>query len=125
MYIIIKSAHIAFALISISLFLLRAYWSVSESPQLQQRWVKIAPHINDTLLLSCAIYLMIASQQFPFSSDWLTAKLVALLIYIGVGTVAIKRGKTKGIRLLFSLLALATFSYIFAVARSHSPWGGY
>ena len=124
MYTVIKNAHITFALISISLFVLRAYWSVMESPRLQKRWAKTVPHINDALLLSCAVYLMNASHQFPFSDNWLTAKLLALLVYIVTGTVAIKRGKTRGIRLLFSLLAAATFSYIFAVARTHSALVG-
>ena len=124
MYAIIKNAHISFALLSISLFVLRAYWSVMESQQLQKPWAKTVPHVNDALLLICAIYLMNASNQFPFSSDWLTAKFVALIIYIGTGTIAIKRGKTRGIRLLFTLLAIATFCYIFIVARTHSPWGG-
>jgi uncharacterized membrane protein SirB2 len=123
LYVIIKNAHISIAIISISLFVLRAYWSVIESQQLQKSWAKTIPHINDALLLACAIYLMNASHQFPFTNDWLTAKFFALLVYIGTGTVAIKRGKTKGIRLLFSLLAIATFCYIFAVAINHSPWG--
>lgn len=125
MYLIVKNAHITFAIISISMFVLRACWSVVESAKLQQPWVKIAPHIIDTLLLSCAIYLMIISHQYPFSDNWLTAKFIALLIYIATGTIAIKRGKTKGIRLLFSLLAVATFSYIFAVAVNHSALIGF
>lgn len=120
MYTIIKNAHISFALISISLFVLRAYWSSIESQQLQRPWAKTIPHINDALLLICAIYLMNVSNQFPFTHDWLTAKFFALLIYIGLGSIAIKRGKTRGIRLLFSLLAIVTFCYIFTVARSHS-----
>jgi len=120
LYAIIKNAHVSFAIISISLFILRAYWSVIESQQLQKPWAKTVPHINDALLLACAIYLMDVSHQFPFTNDWLTAKFFALLVYIGMGSIAIKRGKTKGVRLLFSLIAIATFFYIFAVARTHS-----
>ena len=122
MYTIIKNAHITFAVISISLFILRAFWSVTESTKLQQRWAKIVPHINDTLLLGCAVYLMITTGQYPFSDHWLTAKFIALLVYIATGTVAIKRGKTAGMRLLFSILAIAIFSYIVAVAMTRTPW---
>lgn len=122
MYAIIKNAHITFAVISISLFMLRAFWSVSESKKLQQRWAKIVPHINDTLLLSCAVYLMMTTGQYPFADHWLTAKFIALLVYIATGTIAIKRGKTAGVRLLSSLLAIATFSYIFTVAVTRTPW---
>jgi len=120
-YIPVKNAHILFALISISLFVLRSYWSVIESPKLSKRWVKIAPHLNDTLLLGCAIYLMILTQQFPFTDAWLTAKLIALLAYIGLGTMAIKRGKTALLRLVFAICSVSVFAYIFMVAVSRSP----
>lgn len=122
MYTIVKNAHITFAVISISLFILRTFWSVTESVKLQQQWAKIVPHINDTLLLGCAVYLMITTGQYPFADQWLTAKVLALLVYIATGTIAIKRGKRAGMRLLFSLLAVATFSYIVAVAVTRTPW---
>lgn len=120
MYLILKNTHIALAVLSIALFVLRSVWSVNASPQLQQKWARIAPHIIDTLLLASAVYLMIASHQYPFTDSWLTAKLVALIAYIALGTYAIKRGRTAGIRLLFSLMSVAIFCYIFAVAITHS-----
>lgn len=122
MYLVIKNAHVSFAVISITLFIIRSLWSVTESPKLQQKWVKVVPHINDTLLLGCAIYMMIISHQYPFVDSWLTAKFMALLVYIVTGTIAIKRGKTAGVRLLFSLLAITTFGYILSVALTRSPW---
>ncbi|HEB28260.1 hypothetical protein LCGC14_1668560 [marine sediment metagenome] len=122
MYLLIKQAHIGFAIISISFFVLRAFWSVTESAKLQQRWAKTSPHVIDTLLLACAVYLMITTGQYPFADHWLTAKFLALLVYIATGTIAIKRGKTAGVRLLFSLLAIATFGYIVAVAVTRTPW---
>ena len=121
MYTTIKAAHISFALISIGFFLLRAGWSVTGSSMLKQKWVRVLPHVNDTLLLSCAIYLMFATQQFPIADHWLTAKVVALFLYVGLGTAAIKQGKTAGKRALFALSALAVFAYIFSVALSKSP----
>lgn len=122
MYLLVKNAHITFALISIGLFILRATWSVRESAQLDKPWVKIAPHLNDTLLLGCAVYLMVISNQYPFAQPWLTAKLLALLVYIVIGSIAIKRGKTANARLFASLTATAVFAYIFAVALSKSPY---
>ena len=121
MYLILKNTHITLALLSLTLFTVRAVWSVNASPQLQQTWVKIVPHIIDTLLLASALYLMVASHQYPFADNWLTAKLIALVAYIGTGTYAIKRGLTAGIRLLFSLISVAIFCYILAVAITHSP----
>ncbi|MCK9563913.1 MAG: SirB2 family protein [Bacteroidales bacterium] len=124
-YLHIKLAHIFFALFSISFFVVRAVWSVFDSPVLKTRWVRVLPHINDTLLLAAAIYLVIASHQYPFQQHWLTAKFVALGVYIALGTMAIRRGRTPLQRGLFALLAVAVFVYIFAVAltRSVLPFG--
>lgn len=117
MYLSIKYAHVTFAIISISFFLVRAWWSWQNSGLLKQRWVRIAPHINDTLLLACAVYLMVTSQQFPFVNDWLTAKVIALLVYIGIGTAAIKRGSRPA-----TIAAAICFGYMILVARSHQVW---
>jgi uncharacterized membrane protein SirB2 len=121
-YLLIKNFHISFAIISISLFVLRSFWSVTNSEHLQQKWVKITPHINDTLLLGCAFYLMTVSGQYPFEQSWLTAKVLALLAYIGIGTIAIKRGRTPQIRLTAAIIAVLTFAYMIAVAISHQAW---
>jgi len=121
MYALIKNAHITFALISISLFIIRSYWSVTQSPRLKQTWVRVMPHVNDTLLLGCAVYLMLLSQQYPFANNWLSAKFIALLAYIGCGTVAIKRGETVRIRLFFAMFSVTIFAYIFSVAITRSP----
>ncbi|MBB5020235.1 putative membrane protein SirB2 [Chitinivorax tropicus] len=120
-YIALKHLHMTFAAISISLFLLRGYWMWQTSPRLQQRWVKVVPHINDTALLGTAIAMVIWSRQYPFVMDWLTAKLLALILYIVLGSIALKRGRTKPIRLLALLGATLTFTYIVGVALTKSP----
>ncbi|WIO73418.1 SirB2 family protein [Porticoccaceae bacterium LTM1] len=116
-YQLIKNAHITFAIISISFFIIRAWWSYRQSPLITKRWVKTTPHINDTLLLACAIYLMITIHQYPFVNSWLTAKVLALLAYIGFGTIAIKRGK-----LWAGIVAVGCFGYIVMVALAHNPF---
>ncbi len=88
---------------------------------LYKTWVRVVPHVNDSLLLMCAVYLMLVTQQFPIVDNWLTVKMVALLVYIGLGMAAFKQGKTPGKRVLFALCALAVFAYIVAVALSKSP----
>ncbi|PJF20441.1 MAG: regulator SirB, partial [Phototrophicales bacterium] len=98
MYLVFKYAHMLFAVVSFSLFVVRGFWMITESSQLQQRWVKIVPHVNDALLLSCAIALMLILHQYPGTHHWLTAKVLALLLYIGLGTIALKRGKTRRVR---------------------------
>ena len=120
MYSVLKHAHMLFAVTSGVLFLLRGVWMMMDSAQLQKRWVKVLPHINDTLLLGCAIALTVILHQYPFVDHWLTAKLVALVLYVLVGTVAIKRGKTKQIRILAFVVALLLYGYIVGVAINHS-----
>ncbi|UTW45349.1 SirB2 family protein [bacterium SCSIO 12696] len=116
-YPLIKSAHIGFAIVSIGFFLVRAGWAWKKPALLQQRWVKVAPHINDTLLLACAIYLAATIQQYPLVHGWLTAKVIGLLAYIGFGALAIKRGRPWA-----AIAATLCFGYIVCVARSHQPW---
>ena len=112
MYLTIKYAHIGFALISINLFVFRAALSIMGAPLLQNRWLKVLPHLNDTLLLSAAIYLIIAVGQYPFVNHWLTAKVVALLVYIGLGMVTLKYAKSTLSKLVFALLSISVFGFI-------------
>jgi len=120
MYSVLKHSHMLFAVTSGVLFVLRGVWMMMESEQLQKRWVKILPHIIDTLLLGCAIALTVMLQQYPFVDHWLTAKLIALVLYVLVGTIAIKRGKTKKIRVFAFVLALLLYGYIVGVAINHN-----
>jgi uncharacterized membrane protein SirB2 len=115
-YLAIKHFHITFALLSGSFFMLRGFWMLLDSPLLQQRWVRVAPHVVDTLLLASALVLVFWSGQYPFVQPWLTAKVIALIAYIVLGAIALKRGKTKGARAFAFFAALATFAYIVAVA---------
>lgn len=87
-----------------------------DSPALRQRWVRIAPHVIDTLLLASALTMVFWSGQYPFVQNWLTAKVIALFAYIGLGTVALKRGKTKAVRISAFVSALLVFAYIVSVA---------
>src|SRR5690625_1593683 len=99
MYIGIKHLHITTVYITIALFLLRGAWMMFSPGLLQQRWVRIVPHINDTVLLLSAIALAVMSRQYPFVQGWLTAKVIGLVVYIGLGLVALRLGKSKGVRI--------------------------
>ncbi len=123
MYMAFKHAHMTFALLSGIFFFVRGVWMLVDSPLLAQRWVKIVPHVIDTLLLACAIVLMVQIQQYPFVHGWLTAKVLALVLYIVAGTIAIKRGKTKAIRIAAFIFALLCFVYMLSVAFAHHPLG--
>lgn len=116
----IKFIHVTAVIISISLFVLRGIWMMSDSGLLQRRWVRIVPHVNDTLLLLSGIWLAISIQQYPFVHHWLTAKLVAVVAYIGLGTLALKRAPGKNWKIIFWLLALLVVAYIVFVASQHA-----
>jgi uncharacterized membrane protein SirB2 len=123
MYEIFKSLHATTAVVSISFFITRFIWKLKQSPVLQRKWVKISPHINDTILLLSAIYLVIASEQYPFVDAWVTAKLILLFVYIGLGMVALKLGKTQSARLIAFVAAVAVFAFILSIAITKTPAG--
>jgi uncharacterized membrane protein SirB2 len=121
MYLLVKTIHICTAVISISGFTLRGLLLLNNSPLMQQKWIRVVPHINDTVLLSCAIYLAAVSSQYPFQSDWLTAKLLALFVYIGLGMMAFRFAKTRNGQITAFLLAILSFAYIVSVALTRQP----
>ncbi len=65
-YILLKHIHLTCVALTFILFSLRGFWMLSESALLQKKWVKIAPHVIDTLLLVSAIALAITLQISPF-----------------------------------------------------------
>lgn len=119
----IKTMHLAAVLLSFSGFVLRAGWMLADSPMLGKRWVKVLPHIIDTVLLLSALVLVYLMSLPLLQSDWLLAKIIALLVYIVLGTMALKRGRTKLQRLMFAVLAILVFLYIVSVAMSKSVYG--
>ena len=120
MYFAIKYLHITTVILSGSLFVLRGLWMIADSPLLQQRWVKIVPHIIDTVLLLSAIALSVLIHQYPLVNGWLTAKVGGLVVYIGLGMTALRWGKTKTIKIAAWLGALLAFGYIVVVALQHN-----
>lgn len=120
-YLAVKHLHVTFVALSGALFVLRGIWMMAGSPALQKRWVKILPHVVDTVLLASAIALAVWSAQYPGQQPWLTAKVLGLVAYIGLGTVALKRGKTLRTRILAFIAALLCFAYIVGVALTRQP----
>lgn len=117
-YLALKYFHMACAALSGSLFVLRGIWMLRDSAMLQRRWVRIAPHVVDTLLLASALIMVIWSRQYPFVQNWLTAKIIALIAYIALGAIALKRGRNKAVRGGAFIAALAVFAYIGLVAMT-------
>lgn len=122
-YWLLKYLHVGCVVVSGVGFFVRGLWMLADSPLLSRRWVKIAPHVVDTLLLLSALSLALMLRQYPFEAAWITAKVLGLLAYIGFGMIALRRGPTKTVRGGFWVLALVTFSYIVSVALTRDPRG--
>lgn len=120
-YLTIKHVHVSAAGLSLALFVLRGAWRATSPERLAARWVRVLPHVIDTVLLVSALWL--AWQLGRGAAPWIAAKVVALIAYIVLGSIALKRGRTPGIRAAAFFAALATFGYIVSVAIAKSPWG--
>ena len=114
--------HVSCAALSLALFLLRGNWMLRDSPLREARWTKVVPHVVDTVFLLSGIALAMRIGQYPFVQPWLTAKVLGLVGYIILGSVAIQHGRTRVIRATAFVAALAVFAYIVGVARSRNPW---
>ena len=123
LYIALKHLHVTTVVLSLALFVLRGLWMLADSPQLRRRWVRIVPHVIDSMLLASAVGLVLILHQYPFVHGWLSAKVLGLTVYIVLGSIALKRGPTKPIRAAAWFAALATFGYIASVAVTHAPGG--
>ncbi len=120
-YFALKTLHVTAVATSIALFVLRAALRIGGSAHLQQPILRIAPHVVDSVLLASAVLLTIIIQQFPFVDGWLTAKLLALVAYVVLGSIAIRRGRTPAIRAVALAGALLAVSYIVGTALHHDP----
>jgi len=120
-YLLIKSLHMVTAIATISGFVLRGYWMMQQSDKLQLKFVRIAPHVIDTLFLLSGFALLWVLHINVLSQPWLLAKFAGLIGYIILGVIALKRGSTKQIRVIAFIAALALFAYIIGVALARSP----
>jgi uncharacterized membrane protein SirB2 len=120
MYMALKHTHLMLVAISLSLLILRFVLSLRGSELLQRKFLKIAPHVVDTLLLASAIGLMLTIQQYPFVNPWLTEKLFGVLAYIALGVMAFK-GRTITLRVFAFVGALGWLVLVVKVAITKTP----
>lgn len=122
-YLPIRLTHIATVILSGCLFALRGSFMLARS-----RWTNLRPlrwlsYLIDTTLLASAIALVLMLHQYPFVQAWLTVKVLLLIVYIVLGTLALKRGRTRTVQVVCYFAALAVYLFIVSVARAHNPWG--
>ncbi len=119
----LKLVHVSCALLSLGGFALRGFWMVSDNPLLRHRLTRVLPHCVDTLLLASAIGMLYLWRTSPLELPWVMAKIGGLLVYIALGMVALRFGRTRGVRTGAWLAAMATGLYIVSVAYTRSAAG--
>jgi uncharacterized membrane protein SirB2 len=122
-YLPLRAVHITCAILTIALFSFRGLLMLAESPLQQNPVLRWTPVAVDTVLLTSALMLTTIIRQYPFTTAWLTVKTVLLVFYIVLGSIALRRGRTKKIRLAAFIAALATVGFLVTVARAHQPLG--
>jgi uncharacterized membrane protein SirB2 len=121
MYATIKTVHAAAALITLGGFLLRGAWMYSGSELLQHRATRILPHIVDTVFLLSGVYLVFELGGGTLGQPWMLCKLLSLIAYIALATVALKAGRTAAVKATAFVAAIAVFAYAYGVSVSGSP----
>jgi uncharacterized membrane protein SirB2 len=123
MYLTIKTIHITLVSLSFLLFFIRGMMMLVKNPAYRHKIFKVIPPVIDTFLLGTGVTLMILIQQYPTEQSWLAVKLIALIVYIVLGVIALNRGDSYKAQVLSFILAVVTILFMVTVARSHNPLG--
>src|SRR5689334_14340613 len=122
-YAALKLVHQSAVALSFAGFAARGIGSFTHAAWVRGRAARSVPHVVDSVLLLSALGLAWMLRLSPLATPWLLAKLIALLVYIGLGTLALKPGRPLAVRIGAWLAALATFGYIVSVAITKNPMG--
>ncbi len=119
----IKWLHIGCVLVSGGVFSLRGLLMLCGSRYANHVALARLSYVIDTVLLAAAVLLTLIIHQYPFVQAWLTVKLLLLIIYILLGILALRRGKTRCTRGGYLLAAVLVYGFIISVAVTHNPLG--
>ena len=121
MFTLVHAIHITVAALALTLFVWRGWRMWRGQPATSLLWRRIVPDTIDTLLLLTGATMMVALAQYPFVQAWITAKLAAVIAYIGLGFLAF-RGRGSRLPRAAWVLALLVFAYVVMVAHSREAW---
>lgn len=119
----IKWVHICAVIASGTFFALRGAGVLAGAHWPMWAPLRFLTYTIDTVLLTAALMLATILHQYPFVQGWLTAKVCLLMVYIVLGTFALKRARTRRAQAMFYAAALAVFLFIVSIARAHHPLG--
>lgn len=119
----IRMVHITCVVLSGVLFFLRGTGVLAGTRWPMALPVRLASYSIDTVLLTAALMLVTMLPGAVFANGWLTTKLVLLVVYVVLGSFALKRARTLRARQLYFVAASATYLFMFSIARAHDPLG--
>ena len=95
MYIIIKYAHMTIISLTFIFFIINFVLTIKGSDKVNNKLLKIGPHILYTLFILSFIYLLSFNPQwYPFFNGWGSSKLAGFVFYVLSITLALKWAKT-------------------------------
>lgn len=116
LYPAIKHIHLTFIALSVLFFIVRFVLHIRQSPIMDKKFVKVAPHVIDTLLLLSGLTLCFIIKQYPFQDAWLTEKIGAVVAYIFLATIALKANRNTLFKVFAALGAIAWIVYAAKIA---------
>jgi uncharacterized membrane protein SirB2 len=119
----VKLIHQSAVALSFAGFFARGLGVFAGAAWVRARVAKTLPHIVDSVLLLSALWLAWTLRLTPAEAPWLLAKIIGLVVYIGLGTLALKPGRSLRLRAMAWFAALAVFGYIVSVALTKSVLG--
>lgn len=122
-YLQILHLHVGCVALSAALFAARGVLRIGDLPGANHRALRWTSYLVDSTLLGAALVLLVIVRQYPFVDAWLTTKVLLLPVYIVLGTIALRRARTRAGRTIAFAAALLTFAYIVGVALAHDPAG--
>ncbi|HEX6792538.1 MAG TPA: SirB2 family protein [Casimicrobiaceae bacterium] len=122
-YTTIKLIHQSAVTLSFAGFLARGIGMLRDASWIRHRIAKTFPHLVDTVLIVSAIALAWMLRLTPTNAPWIAAKIAGLVVYIALGLVALRFGRTKTVRAGAWIAAMLTFAWIVSVAITKDPRG--
>lgn len=119
----LKALHIVAVLCSGLLFAVRGFGVLAGQRWPMRSTVRYASYGIDTVLLGAGLSLWLMLGLNPLQQSWLAIKLSLLLVYIVLGSLALKRAPTRALQIWSFAAALACYAYMLGIARAHHPWG--
>jgi uncharacterized membrane protein SirB2 len=122
-YLPIKTVHIVCVLASGGLFALRGLLLLNGRAWAMSAPMRYLSYSIDTVLLTAALMLATLLPSGVFANGWLAVKFALLVVYVGLGSFALKRGRSLRARWIFFIAALGVYAFMLSVARTHQPLG--